>query len=220
MPTGKRRSEQSTRTKLRSPGRATSVRRAKRVQFWAAIAKGRQSEEAAMDAQISSAVGVRWFREAGGMPPSQFTLSAPPLSRRYLSFEEREKIALLRAQDCGVREIGRRLQRAASSVSRELRRNAATRSGGFEYRAIPAQWHADRASRRPKPAKLAINVELKQYVQDRLAGRGSLPLVAPQFVDRRCRGMAAGTDLGSTGDGHDHGVRHKYQIALFSIFPV
>ena len=175
MPTGKRRSEQSTRTKLRSPGRATSVRRAKRVQFWAAIAKGRQSEEAAMDAQISSAVGVRWFREAGGMPPSQFALSAPPLSRRYLSFEEREKIALLRAQDCGVREIGRRLQRAASSVSRELRRNAATRSGGFEYRAIPAQWHADRASRRPKPAKLAINVELKQYVQERLAGR----VVAP-----------------------------------------
>src|SRR5438876_10104405 len=56
------------------------------------------------------------------------------------------------------------------SISRELRRNAATRSGGLEYRATTAQWHADRAARRPKPAKLATNTELQRYVQERLAG--------------------------------------------------
>ena len=44
---------------------------------------------------------------------------------------------------------------AASTISRELRRNAATRSGGLEYRATTAQWHAERAARRPKQAKLA-----------------------------------------------------------------
>ena len=38
----------------------------------------------------------------------------------------------------------------ASTISRELRRNAATRSGGLEYRATTAQWHAERAARRPK----------------------------------------------------------------------
>ena len=54
--------------------------------------------------------------------------------------------------------------------SRELRRNAATRSGGLEYRATTAQWHADRATRQPKPAKLAINAELQRYVQERLSG--------------------------------------------------
>jgi IS30 family transposase len=58
-----------------------------------------------------------------------------------LSFEEREQIALLRAKGKGVREIARELAWAASTISRELRRNAATRSGGLEYRATTAQLH-------------------------------------------------------------------------------
>jgi len=69
-----------------------------------------------------------------------------------------------------VRDIARRIERAPSTISRELRRNAATRSGGFEYRASTAQWHAERKSKRPKVAKLAANTALRQYVQERLAG--------------------------------------------------
>jgi IS30 family transposase len=117
-------------------------------------------------------VGVRWFREAGGMAQSAIRA---PLSGRYLSFTEREEIALLRAEKCGVREIARRLGRSPSTISRELRRNAATRSGGFEYRASAAQWHADRRARRPKRAKLAVNGELRRYVQDRLSGAVERP---------------------------------------------
>ena len=83
--------------------------------------------------------------------------TSTPLSGRYLSFAEREEIALLLAQNLGVREIARRIGRAPSTISRELRRNAATRSGGFEYRASTAQWHADRKAKRPKVAKLAAN---------------------------------------------------------------
>ena len=56
-----------------------------------------------------------------------------------------------------------------------VRRNAATRSGGLDYRATTAQWHADRSAKRPKPAKLATNEALRRYVQDRLAGRISAP---------------------------------------------
>lgn len=104
------------------------------------------------------------------MPPSHLASSAPLLSGRYLSFAEREQIALLRAKGHGVREIARQLARAGSTISRELRRNAATRGGGLEYRATTAQWHADRAARRPKPAKLVTNAALRRYVQDRLAG--------------------------------------------------
>jgi IS30 family transposase len=104
------------------------------------------------------------------MPPSTLGRSSKPPSGRYLSFAEREEIALLRAQGCGVREVARRLGRAASTVSRELRRNAATRSGGLEYRATTAQWHAERAARRPKPARLVTHPVLRAYVQDRLAG--------------------------------------------------
>ena len=91
---------------------------------------------------------------------------------RWLSGADRSSA---RAGIKGVREIARQLARSASTISRELRRNAATRSGGFEYRAITAQWHADRAARRPKPAKLATNAALRSYVQDRLAGKVATP---------------------------------------------
>ena len=73
------------------------------------------------------------------MPPSHLSQSAKPLSGRYLSFEEREEIALLRAQGRGIRHIACRLERAPSTISREVRRNAATRSGGLDYRASYCQ---------------------------------------------------------------------------------
>ena len=79
-------------------------------------------------------------------------------------------MAIPHAQSFGVCEITRQMGRSASTMSRELRRNAATRSGGLDYRAITAQWHAERAARRPTSAKLAVNVALRAYVQDRLAG--------------------------------------------------
>jgi len=56
-----------------------------------------------------------------------------------------------------------------------MRRNAATRGGELDYRATTAQWHAERAGRRPKPAKLALNAPLRAYVQDRLAGMVTAP---------------------------------------------
>jgi IS30 family transposase len=91
-------------------------------------------------------------------------------SGRYLSFAEREEIALLKAQDKGVRAIAQQLGRDPGTISRELRRNAATRAGKLEYRASVAQWKADMAARRPKPAKLVVNPRLHAYVQERLAG--------------------------------------------------
>jgi IS30 family transposase len=131
---------------------------------------GQSSEDAAVGVGVSPPVGFRWFREAGGMPPPTLGRSSKPPSERYLSFTNREEIALWRVQGHGIREIARRLGRAASTVSRELRRNAATRSGELEYRASTAQWHAERAARRPKPAKMVTNPALRTYVQDRLAG--------------------------------------------------
>jgi IS30 family transposase len=91
------------------------------------------------------------------MPSIQLT----PLSGRYLSFTEREEIALLRAQGLGVREIARRLARSLSTISRELRRNAATRGGRLDYRAGIAQWKAELMARRPKTAKLVENDQLR-----------------------------------------------------------
>lgn len=167
---GRRRSDRALRGKLKSPGRPPVAQQEHRRRFWAMIASGLSSEDAAMGCGISQPVGTRWFREAGGMAPSHLRPSSPPSSERYLSFAEREEIALLRAQGHGVRDVARRLGRAASTISRELRRNAATRNGNLDYRASTAQWHSERSARRPKPSKLAANATLRTYVQDRLAG--------------------------------------------------
>ncbi len=167
----KRGSNRAGRDKLYSPGRPKAAHREQQVQFWQFIAEGVSSEAAAVQVGSSAPIGSRWFREAGGMPPSHFSRSAPPLSGRYLSFGEREEIALFRAQGLGVRTIANKIGRAASTVSRELRRNAATRGGGFEYRATTAQWHANRAAKRPKRAKLAGHPALLQYVEERLSGQ-------------------------------------------------
>jgi IS30 family transposase len=139
--------------------------------FWEAIAAGLWSEDAARAVGLSSALGSRWFREGGGMR----TVTCGSLSGHYLSFEEREEIAIMRAQGHGVREIARHLNRSPSTISRELRRNAATRGGQLDYRATNAQWHADRRARRPKVSKLAANDRLRDYVQDRLAGAIARP---------------------------------------------
>ena len=160
---------------MRSPGRPPGWRREHRQGFWDAVAAGARSEDAAGAVGLSSAVGTRWFREGGGMR----SVSRHPLSGRYLSFEEREEIAILRAQGQGVREIARRLSRSPSTVSRELRRNAATGGGKLEYRATTAQWHADQRARRPKIAMLAANDKLRDYVQDRLAGVIAAPSGTP-----------------------------------------
>src|SRR5436190_17097301 len=170
MGVGKRRSLRSGRAPLSSPGRPPVAGRSELQRFWLGIAQGMTSEDAALAAGISQPVGTRLFRKAGGMPPAMFKSSAKPPSRRYLSFAEREEIALLSIQGLSKRQIGRSLGRSASTISRELRRNAATRSGGLEYRASTAQWHAERSGRRPKPPKLALNTTLRTYVEERLAG--------------------------------------------------
>ncbi len=167
MNTSKRRQVNYTvSSATRSTERPTAGTREHRQAFWEAIARGLTNEDAALKIKISRVVATRWFRENGGMPPTNIGA----LSGRYLSFSEREEIALLLAQGHGVREIARRTGRYPSTISRELRRNATTHNGELEYRASTAQWHADRKAGRPKVAKLSGNDRLRQYVQDRLAG--------------------------------------------------
>src|SRR5690625_466845 len=159
-------SERTGRPPMRSPGRPGVNQRETKRAFWERISEGRSSEDAALACGVSQPVGARWFREAGGMAPGKLVAH----SGRYLSFAEREELALLQAQGRGVREIARCLGRSPSTISRELRRNAATRGGTLAYRATVAQWKAERAAKRPKTAKLAENERQRTYVQARLAG--------------------------------------------------
>jgi IS30 family transposase len=166
--------DRALRPAMRSPGRPMPARHVER-DFWRLIAQGKPTEVAALEVGVSTPVGSRWFRHAGGMPP----LSLAEPTGRYLSFHEREELALLKAEGLGVRAIARRLRRDPGTISRELRRNAATRSGKIEYRATVAQWKAQTAARRPKSAKLAVNPRLQQYVQERLSGQLQRPNGSP-----------------------------------------
>ncbi len=168
-PVGARRqwaADRAMRPPMRSPGRPEPSRAVQRA-FWRWIAEGVSTEEAAHRVGVSTPVAGRWFRHAGGMSP--ISLAEP--TGRYLSFAEREEIALLRVQGQGVRAIARALGRNPGTISRELRRNAATRCGRQEYRALVAQWKAQQTAKRPKTAKLVTNPRLRDYVQDRLAGK-------------------------------------------------
>jgi transposase-like protein len=203
--------DRALRPPMRSPGRPPVNRREIQQRFWRKISEGLSSEDAAIACGVSTPVGARWFREAGGMSP----ITLIPPSGRYLSFAEREEIALLRVQRCGVREVARRLGRSPSTISRELRRNAATRGGGLEYRASTAQWHAERRARRPKTAKLAVNDTLRQYVQDSLPAP-SPPPTAATCGGRRCAGSVGVTDAVRIGDGRARGARSRSRAGFGS----
>ena len=159
--------DRAVRPRLRSPGHP-KFQRPVEVAFWVEIARGLLPIEAATVVGVSPPVGQRWFHNAGGMPPFDVKFQ---LSGRYLSFSEREEIALLRVQGKGVREIARTVSRDPGTISRELRRNAAFRYGSRGYRASVAQWKADMAARRPKVAKLVANPRLHAYVLERLSGQ-------------------------------------------------
>jgi IS30 family transposase len=143
------------------------VPRAAQAGFWDGIRSGLPLRRAAEAAGADRHRAEAWFREAGGV-----AANAPGAGGgRYLSLAEREEIAVGLAAGLSRREIARRLGRAASTVSREITRNS-TR-GRYRYRAVAAQGRAEERARRPKPAKLAVNAELRDWVQQKLTVRWS-----------------------------------------------
>jgi transposase, IS30 family len=139
--------------------------------FWAALQRGEFISDAAGEVGTYRKAGTRWVAEASGVRPRR----GRDLQGRYLSFSEREEIALARARGEQVRVIARRLGRSPATVSRELRRNA-DRQGG--YRATTAHALAWERASRPKPAKLQINLELREKVQRYLEQRYSPEQIA------------------------------------------
>ena len=156
-----------------SPGRPSVAGREDRQRFWRAIAAGRSSEEAAATAGVSAAVGVRWFRDGGGMPP----ISLAPLSRRYLSFAEREEIAILHVppQRVASGEL-RDLRAARASLCMPLRRRCVIRERMATRRRVAAQT----PSRSSTPTDPAGE---RSRVPRRVGRAGSRSLPARQTTD-------------------------------------
>jgi transposase, IS30 family len=126
--------------------------------FWAALQRGEFITGAAEGVGSYRVQGRRWILAAGGVRPRR----GRDLHGRYLSFSEREEIALARAAGESVRSVARRLSRSPSTVSRELLRNADPHGC---YRATSAHARAWARACRPKPAKLAVNLRLREIVQ-------------------------------------------------------
>jgi IS30 family transposase len=85
-------------------------------------------------------------------------------SRQALTLAEREEISRAVATGKSIRSIAAALKRAASTVSREIKRN-----GGVEgYRASLADQRAWDRARRPKPCKLEMNRKLADVVASKL----------------------------------------------------
>ena len=131
------------------------------------MAAGMSPNQAGPAAGVSKTFAYRLHHKMGGVyrPPGT------TYSDRYLDREERHEIARLREAGLGVREIGRRLDRAPSTISRELDRNRDPRTGGYQpERADRLAWERQR---RPKPSKLAQNPVLRGRVQQLLDRRYS-----------------------------------------------
>ncbi len=160
------RADRALRPAMRSPGRPDPSRVVQR-QFWRLIATGVTTVEASLAVGVSWPVGTRWFRHAGGMPP--ISLAEP--AGRYLTFEEREEIAILQGE--GRRACARSPALCSETRGRSPVNFAATpprAAGEQDYRATVAQWKAQQAAKRPKVAKLVTNDRLREYVQERLDG--------------------------------------------------
>src|SRR5271170_2004819 len=95
----------------------------------------------------------------GGIPPA-----ARRRSRLSLTLAEREDISRGISSGSPLREIARRLNRAASTVSREVIRHG----GRPAYRAHVADDHAWDSALRPKKCLLAINHKLGNIVASKL----------------------------------------------------
>jgi len=95
----------------------------------------------------------------GGIPPA-----ARHRSRIALTLAEREDISRGIACGSSIREIARHLERAASTVSREVKRHG----GRLVYRASQADDRAWDSALRPKECLLALHSKLREMVASKL----------------------------------------------------
>jgi IS30 family transposase len=151
-----------------------------RQRAFALLGQGWWPRQVAAELGVSRVVVSLWRREVGGVLRER-----PAMSQRYLSREERYEIARLHEAGHGVREIGRRIGRPASTVSRELARprravGARGRPAGRGAGYAPEACHqaAVAARTRPRASKLSQHPALRAWVQARLDERYSPAQIA------------------------------------------
>ena len=186
----RRRRSSSCRGSSATRGGRLPPRRDHQRRFWRSIREGLTVEEASACLGVNRRTGQHWFRKAGGVPPLSLV---EPVKTRTLNITEREKILAGITLNLSIRAIAASIERAPSTVSRELAqhmrhkyirvpgRPGRHRTRDWDYSPHLAQRRADAAAARPKVAKLAENLRLRQEVQDRLEEEHSPEQIAARL---------------------------------------
>ena len=218
MRTGRRRSDRALRAVLqRSPGRPGVAQRENRRRFWMAIASGRSSEAAAAEVGVSQAVGARWFREAGGMPPKTLAPSAKPLWSGICRLRSARRLRC-----CGPRAAGcGRPPDGWDETHRRSRVNCgATRPRAAAVSSIGPRRRSGMPSERP-----AVQ-SVRSWLRTRPCGSTFrtgwlarlLARAGPRFAGRTSLGKDAGTGAGSIAGGPGRGAPSRLPDGCGSTF--
>ncbi len=175
----------SSRRTKKGPGRRPQS--AKRRRFMELRERGLSIDAAAREVGVSRTAGRNWANgyriyRAGqvvAFVAALDRLEVREISPRFLSEDERIELADLNRAGVSVREIARRLGRAPSTISRELRRNASLAKG---YRPFDAHRRATARRARHHRRRVEANVELRRVIGELLSQRWS-----PQQISRHLR---------------------------------
>ncbi|WP_425831872.1 IS30 family transposase [Streptomyces fractus] len=159
-----------------------------REQYLLLVDQGIPYEDACRIVGINSKTGRRWRNGrsadrhhkaappiSGVVPPHLVPLAEGPAGpSRYLREADRIHIADRLREKAAVRTIAAELGRSPSTISREIRRNRTVLADGrWYYRPHAAQRRADKRRSRPKATRIAMNPELRDFIQEHLALRWS-----------------------------------------------
>jgi IS30 family transposase len=163
---------------------------AKREAFARLIAEGVPSARACREVGINVRTGKRW-RNGRRLRSGQGVLELPPVvstrpsprrySPRYLSEDERIRLADLRREGHTLRRIATLMGRSASTISRELRAGA---DSAGRYRPHEAHRRSLQRRKLTRSSRLSQDAELREWVADRLKARWSPEQISHTLVQR------------------------------------
>ena len=145
---------------MRKPYHRVGFTAAQSAELWERWKKGAgvKSIARALGKPSHSCILAHMYPTGGIKPPSRRR------SRLALTLAEREEISRGVVAGRTVRAMAKAMDRAASTISREISRNGGSR----RYRAAAADKRAWKQALRPKLCKLAINAQLRQAVATKL----------------------------------------------------
>jgi IS30 family transposase len=187
---------------------------AKEAHFWVLMARGSTLGAACNAVGVNRRTGHRWRQATGGRIPRK----KPEPSGRYLSLDERLRIADLHLSGSSARSIAAQMDRSASTISRELSRNGSAKSarGRGKYAPHAAQKKAELRGCRPKGSKFD-DAELADLVQAKLCVKWSprqisdhLTATFPDRAEMRVCPETIYQALYAQGRGHLHAGLHRH----------